>query len=893
MRDRRVTSRGFFGRSWSRALPVRFVSGPLGGALLGCVLGGAAQAQTPEYLNQDLSFEERVTDLVSRMTLEEKVSQMVDRAPAIERLGIPEYNWWNEALHGVARSGLATVFPQAIGLAATWNDSLMYRVATVISDEARAKHHEYERHGERQRYQGLTIWSPNINLFRDPRWGRGQETYGEDPYLTGRLAVQFIRGLQGDDPTYYKTIATVKHYAVHSGPEPERHEFDAVASERDFRESYLPHFETGIREAGAYSLMCAYNRVYGKAACGSDLLLQQILRGEWRFPGYVVSDCGAIRDMFTRHHVVETAAEAAALGVRSGTDLNCGSVYPNLVEAVRQGLIAEGEIDTAVKRLFLARFKLGMFDAPERVRWAQIPISVLDQPSHRALALEATEQSIVLLKNENRALPLRKDLGTIAVIGPNSDEWFMLLGNYNGIPADPVTPLRGIREAVSPQTRVLFATGSELAEGFPVMQAAPSSPFATAAGRPGFDVEYFASRTLEGVPLFRGTDSTLDADWGEGAPREDLGVDDFGVRWTTTFRPPQTGTYRLGLVGTIKCRLFLDDSLIVQSFYPTHDGEYPDPRMAQSPPLQLEGGHSYRLRVEGEESYGQAALQLRWAVPHETLEAEAVRVAERADGVVMFLGLTPRLEGEEMRVEIPGFRGGDRTRIDLPAPQQRLLERIVAVGKPTVLVLLNGSALAVNWAQDHVPAIVEAWYPGQAAGTAIADVLFGDYNPAGRLPVTFYRETEDLPPFENYDMAGRTYRYFGGTPLYPFGHGLSYTTFGYANLRTSAERIGGDGSITVRADITNTGTMAGDEVVQLYVRYPNSAVPRPMRDLRGYRRVTLRPGETRTVEFSLAASSLAFWDADADRWVVERRPVELEVGASSADIRLRKTITVR
>jgi len=722
------------------------------GVLLWGSIAGALPAQTPDYLNQDLPFERRVNDLVGRMTLEEKVSQMKDVAPAIERLGIPEYNWWNEALHGVARSGLATSFPQAIGLAATWDDSLIFQMATVISDEARAKHHEYVRAGSRQRYQGLTFWSPNINLFRDPRWGRGQETYGEDPFLTGRLAVQFIRGIQGDDPKYLKTVATVKHFAVHSGPEPERHSFDAVVSERDLRESYLPHFAAGIREGGAYSLMCAYNRVDGKAACGSDMLLEGILRGEWGFSGYVVSDCGAIDDIYLRHKVVATGAEAAALAVKTGTDLECGRVYTNLVDAVKQGLITEQEIDTAVKRLFLARFKLGMFDSPDRVRWAQIAYGVLDRPTHRELARRVARESIVLLKNAGGVLPLRKDLATLAVLGPNADQWRMLLGNYNGMPADPVTPLRGIREAVGRETRVLYARGADLADGFP------------------------------------GTDGP--------------------------------------------------------------------------------------------------------SVPAETLAVEAVKAARQADAVVLFLGLTARLEGEEMRVELEGFRGGDRTRIDLPAAQERLLERIVAVGKPTVLVLLNGSALAVSWAQQHVPAIVEAWYPGQAGGTAIADVLFGDYNPGGRLPVTFYKSVDDLPPFDDYRMEGRTYRFFKGTPLYPFGYGLSYTSFAYKQLRTSAGTLRADDTLTVRVDVTNTGQREGDEVVQLYVRHLGSRVTRPREDLRGYRRVTLRPRETRTVQFPLVAASLAYWNPDSHRWVVEDEPVEIAVASSSADLRLRRTVRV-
>ena len=851
-----------------------------------------AQEVTPAYKNEALSFEVRVKDLVGRMTLEEKVLQMKDIAPAIPRLDVPEYNWWNEALHGVARSGLATVFPQAIGLAATWDDSLMFRMATVISDEARAKHHEYLRNNSHQRYQGLTFWSPNINLFRDPRWGRGQETYGEDPFLTGRLGVQFIRGLQGDDPKYFKTVATVKHFAVHSGPEPERHAFDAVVSERDLRESYLPHFEMGIREGGAYSLMCAYNRVDGKAACGSDMLLKDILRGEWKFPGYIVSDCGAIDDIYLRHKVVETAPEAAALGVRTGTDLDCGRVYPNLVDAVKQGLISEAQIDTSVTRLFLARFKLGMFDSPDHVKWARIPFSVLDQASHRQLALQAARESMVLLKNAGQALPLRKDLGTIAVIGPNSDQSRMLLGNYNGEPADAVTPLRGIREAVSKSTRVLYARGSDLADGFPVLDVVPPSAMSTRAGQPGIDAEYFKTSAMTGAPLFTGVDSTINVNWRAGAPRADMNVDDFGVRWTASFRPPATGTYRLGLIGTVKFQLYLDDSLVIRSVYQTHDGEFPDPRLAQSAPMRLEGGRAYRLRIDAQETYGDAQLQFLWSQPHETLEAEAVKAAQQADVVVMFLGLTARLEGEEMPVQIDGFRGGDRTAIDLPAPQQTLLEHIVAIGKPTVLVLLNGSAVAVNWAQDHVPAIVEAWYPGQAAGTAIADVLFGDHNPGGRLPVTFYKSVADLPAFEDYRMAGRTYRFFTGAPLYPFGYGLSYTTFAYKNLQTSADRLPSNGSLTVRVDVTNTGKRAGDELVQLYVQHVGSKVDRPREDLRGYKRVALNPGQTRTVEFVVPAASLAYWDAASHGWVVEPDAIRLRVGASSADIRLEKTVNV-
>ncbi len=860
-------------------------------AIVGLTGATGLPAQTPPSLNDALPIATRVNDLVSRMTLAEKVSQMKDVAPAIDRLGIPAYNWWNEALHGVARSGLATVFPQAIGIAATWNEPLVFRMATVISDEGRAKYHEYVRNNSRQRYQGLTFWSPNINLFRDPRWGRGQETYGEDPYLTGRLAIPFIRGLQGDDPKYFKTVATVKHFAVHSGPEPERHEFDVSVSERDYRESYLPQFDMGIREAGAYSLMCAYNRLEGLPACSSKPLLQDLLRGEWKFPGFIVSDCGAIDDIYLRHKVVATAAEAAASAVKAGTDLDCGRVYPNLVEAVGKGLITEAEIDVSVKRLFVGRFRLGMFDPLEKVRWAATPFSVLDQPSHRALARTVAHESLVLLKNAGSVLPLRKDIGTIAVIGPNAHEPRMLLGNYNGEPADPVTPLRGIREAVSRSTRVLHAPGSDLADGFPTSGTVPASAFTTPDGAPGLRAQFFASSRLDSLPRLTRTDSALLFDWKDGAPSGDLPVDAFSVRWTGMLRPPMTGLYRLGLSGTMRFRMLLDDSVVVASRYPQRDGEFPDPRAVQTPPVHLEAGRSYRLVVEANETYGDAQLEMLWSTPSDSLRSDAVRIARQADAVVMFLGLTPRLEGEEMPITIDGFRGGDRTRIDLPALQQRLLESIVALGKPTVVVLLNGSALAVNWADANVPAILEAWYPGQAGGTAIADALFGDYNPGGRLPVTFYRTVADLPSFENYDMAGRTYKYFNGLPLYPFGHGLSYTTFRYGRPRLSVPALRPGDTLTVRVDVTNTGRRDGDEVVQLYTRHASSRVARPRRELRGFARVPLKAGETRTVTMRVPASHFAYWDTATHAWTLESAPVNIELGSSSADI--RQTVTVR
>jgi beta-glucosidase len=536
--------------------------------------------------------------------------------------------------------------------------------------------------------------------------------------------------------------------------------------------------------------------------------------------------------------------------------------------------------------------QLGMFDPPERVRWAGIPYEVVDAPEHDSLALEVARASMVLLKNAGGTLPLPKDLGTLAVIGPNADEWLMLLGNYNGVPSDPVTPLRGIREAVSPGTRVLYARGSDLAERFPTFERIRGTVLRTPDGAPGLRAEYFAGYEPTGTPLFTGVDSVLDADWKAGAPRADLDEDDFSARWTGTVTPAATGEYRLGLIGTTRFRLFLDDSLVVRSQYGYRD-EFGDPRLVPSEPVTLEGGRSYDVRVEAQESYGDASVELQWTEPGRDLLGEAVTTARQADAVVLFLGLTARLEGEEMRVDLNGFRGGDRTSLDLPAAQQELLERVVGVGKPTVLVLLSGSALSVGWAQEHVPAIIQAWYPGQEAGTAIADVLFGDYNPGGRLPVTFYRSVDDLPPFESYDMEGRTYRFFRGAPLYPFGHGLSYTSFAYSDLSTSADVLPADGEITVRVEVTNTGTRAGDEVVQLYVEHLGSSVPRPIRDLRGFRRIHLEPGERRTVALTLSASSLAYWNADEDRWVVEDEAIRLAVGASSADLRLTRDVRLQ
>ena len=817
----------------------------------------------PPYKNPNLPIETRVNDLVSRMTLEEKVLQMQNAAPAIERLGIPAYDWWNEALHGVARAGYATVFPQAIGLAATWDTKLMHEVADVISTEARAKHHEFVRNNRHARYQGLTFWSPNINIFRDPRWGRGQETYGEDPYLTARLGVEFVKGLQGNDPRYFKVIATPKHYAVHSGPEPERHSFDAKAYERDLRETYLPAFRATIVEGKAYSVMCAYNRTNDEPCCANKKLMTDILRGEWRFNGYVVSDCGAIRDIWEYHKFVKTEAEASALAVRAGTDLTCGGEYVTLLQAVKQGLITEAEIDTAVKRLMTARFRLGMFDPPEMVPYARIPFSQNDTPEHRQLALQSARESIVLLKNANRTLPLRKDLKSIAVIGPNADAPEVLWGNYNGRPSRLITPLAGIKNAVSANTKVVYALGSTLA-GEPVVTVP-----ASALGN-GLKAEYFNNTELRGPAATVRTDARIDFNWGRYKPTPELSENNFSVRWTGKLTPPESGKYTLGFTADDGARLYLDGQLLVEAWSN-------NPTKTATKEITLEAGRSYDLRMEYFQNNREAVAKLVWSYPRlaERMIEEAVKATQEADASVLVLGISAGLEGEEMNVNVAGFRGGDRTDLSLPQSQEALLKAVVATGKPVVVVLLSGSALAVNWANDNASAMLQAWYPGGEGGTAIADVLFGDYNPAGRLPVTFYKSVDQLPPFTDYSMQGRTYRYFKGEPLYPFGYGLSYTRFAYSNVRVKSVKIGEPVKVVV--DVTNAGEREGDEVVQLYLTDVAASAPVPIKTLVGFERISLRPQEKRTVTFTITPRQMSLIDNN-DKRVIEPGEFLISIG---------------
>jgi beta-glucosidase len=836
----------------------------LAGAAIFCV---AQQDSTPAYKNPQLSFADRARDLEKRMTLEEKISQLGHTSDAVERLGIPEYNWWNEGLHGVARAGVATVFPQAIGLAATFDDVLLFKDADAISTEFRAKYNENKgKDGSSAWYKGLTVWSPNINIFRDPRWGRGQETYGEDPYLTSRMGVAFVKGLQGDDPKYLKTVATPKHFAVHSGPEATRHEVDVPVSRHDMEDTYLPAFRTTVMDGNAESVMCAYNSINGEPACANKVLLTDHLRAAWNFQGYVVSDCAAIEDISARHRFKSTLEEGVTAGLAAGTDLICGSPQARVhlereaaLNAVHQGILPESTIDTAVTRTLSARFRLGLFDPPALVRWSNLGLSANDKVAHRELALKTARESLVLLKNENHILPLKKTYPKIAVIGPNADSLDALEGNYNGTPSAPVTILSGLRKRF-PQSKIRYVQGTGLIGT--VVSPVPTVALYTSMARTkhGLNAEYFDNIKLEGESVMRRTDADVNFVWAFNGVSPKL-QSNYSVRWTGVLSPLTTGDYIIGFTGQDGYRVWINGEPLVDDWTPHR------PSTTQTKAIHLAKSESYSIKIEYFETIRSAEAKLVWGVPGRE-EDEAVKAARSSDLVVMVLGLSARVEGEEMKVKADGFSGGDRTSLDLPAPQERLLERVYAAGKPVVLLLTNGSALAVNWANDHVPAILEAWYPGEAGGTAVAGVLAGDFSPGGRLPVTFYKSVDQLPPFENYSMASRTYRFFSGDPLYPFGYGLSYTTFQYSNPRVSSESITADGDVAISADVTNRGAMDGDEVVQLYLAREASAGA-ALKELRGFDRIHLAHGQTRTVTFRLRERDLSVVDMDGQRRVIK------------------------
>jgi beta-glucosidase len=818
------------------------------------------------FRNPSLPIAERVDDLVSRMTLQEKVEQMMHAAPAIPRLGIPAYNWWSEGLHGVANTGYATVFPQAIGMAASFDPELLHTEAGVIATEFRAKYNEELREkGYSDWFHGLTVWSPNINIFRDPRWGRGQETYGEDPFLTAQMGVAFVTGLQGDNQKSLQALSTPKHFAVHSGPESTRHVADVQISNHDLEDTYLPAFRATVL-AGAGSVMCAYNSIDGKPACAQPMLLQEHLRHDWGFHGYVVSDCGAAGDIFRNHHYAETMPEGMADAVKAGMDIIC--TWPvqqvkmesdAVLAAVQQGLLPEADINRSVRRLFTARMELGMFDPPSMVPYSTISISQNDTGRNRELALTAARETLVLLKNEDNLLPLGTRYKNIAVIGPNADSLNSLVGNYNGTPSHPVTVLAGIRKRFA-ASNVFYAQGSSLI-GQPLAPV-PAKFLKNNSGAEGFSAEYFQGHELHGAPVFKRTDEGVNFEWQDGvAPNL---KSDFSVRWTGTLIPPTTGDYEIGFSGTGNFRFWFADQLVGEFFF-AGTGR------TATKTLRLEAGHAYQVKIEQSQMASAGHARFVWHEPGAKKDyTDAVR---KADVIVAILGLSSELEGEEMPIDVPGFRGGDRTTIDLPQVQCDLLEDLVASGKPVVLVLMNGSALAVNWANGHVPAILEAWYPGEEGGTAVAEALAGDFSPSGKLPVTFYKSVDQLPPFADYDMKGRTYRYFTGEPLYPFGYGLSYTRFAFSNLTFGKNTLGATDDLTATVDVENTGKMAGDEVVELYLAHPG-VDGAPIRWLAGMRRVNMKPGETKSVAIQIPNRNLSIVTPDGTRRIV---PGELRV----------------
>ena len=856
--------------------------GLLAGLALVCPAPAQENAQLP-YLNPSLPLEKRVDDLIGRMTLGEKVSQMRDHAVAIPRLDVPKYDWWNEGLHGVAFAGYATNFPQVIGMAATWDTDLVHRMGVTISTEARAKYNDAIRHGQREQFFGLTFWAPNINIFRDPRWGRGQETYGEDPFLTARMGVAFVSGMQGNDPKYFRVVSTPKHYAVHSGPEPLRHGFNVDVSPHDLEDTYLPAFRATVTEAHAQSVMCAYNAIDGAPACASTMLLEDHLRDAWKFDGYVVSDCAAVADIFNGHHYSADMPHAAAAAVKAGTDLECGfglgQAYPSLADAVHQNLIKESEIDNALRRLFRARFKLGMFDPLPSYAYGRIPVSEVNSAEHRQLSLRAARESMVLLKNEGHTLPLKAGIARIAVVGPTAELVQSLQGNYNGPPPEPVYPLNGIEKRFS-SAKVAYAQGATLVEGLavPIEHTALHPSSGSGFGLTG---EYFNSPDLTGAPTLTRTDRNINFNWDKVVPVKGLQRNNYSVRWSGTFIPPAAGEYKLGVRANYcyACenaegfKLYLDGKLVVEN------GEKTGERGGVvEAPVTFADTKPHQIRLEYFHRTGSAGIDLVWQAPAAALLNEAVAAAKQSDVVIAFVGLSPALEGEEMPVKLEGFSGGDRTSIDLPASQEELLKAVAATGKPLVVVLQNGSALAVNWAQQHASAILEAWYPGEEGGTAIADTLAGDYSPAGRLPLTFYSSLSQIPPFEQYSMQGRTYRYFADKPLYGFGFGLSYTTFAYKDLKIASPSVKAGDPVTVEADVQNTGARAGDEVVQLYLTQPRG-FETPLRVLAGFKRVHVAAGQSAHVSLTIDPRFLGQVDEKGTRVIM---PGEYTVSLAGA-----------
>jgi beta-glucosidase len=811
----------------------------------------------PAYMNPALPAEQRAADLVQRMTVEEKVTQLVNQSRAVPRLNIPAYDWWSEALHGVARGG-TTEFPEPIGLAATFDPDSIHSMAVAIGTEGRIKHAQAMKDGNSGFFEGLDFWAPNVNIFRDPRWGRGQETYGEDPFLSAHMGVAYVTGMQGDDPKYYRAISTPKHFAVHSGPEPTRHFADVDVSKHDELDTYLPAFRAAVTEGKAGSVMCAYNAINGQPACVNEFLLQDQLRGKWNFRGYVVSDCDAVVNIYRDHHFTGTQPEASALAVERGMDNECidggekvedDHDYKPYLDAYKQGILKESEIDTALTRLFTARMKLGMFDPPGTGPYSKIDEKELDSAEHRALARKLANESMVLLKNDG-ILPLKQGAIKIAVVGPLADQTRYLLGNYNGQPTHTVSVLDGLKTEF-PEAQITFVPGTQYlqTEG----DIVPSSALTTPEGKPGLAVTFSTGGGFrdKGAVLATRQVSSVDLKSNE-IPREASGKYPLLVEWNGFLAANETGEYSLGLRGIGDFAMVVIDGKPLSLQYLNSEQS-----QAKTGHVHLEQGKKVAVKVSYRLSKaGPIEAQLFWAKYDPGPSPEAIAAARNSDVVIVVLGITSDLEGEEMPVNEEGFSGGDRASIDLPKPEEELLEAVTATGKPVVLVLANGSALAVNWASEHANAILESWYAGEEGGSAIAETLSGKNNPAGRLPVTFYTGIEQLPHFEDYSMRDRTYRYFHGKPLYPFGYGLSYTTFSYSDLTLPKAAINAGEPLVAEATVTNTGRREGDEVAQLYLSFP-SVPGAPLRALRGFKRVHLKPGESQKVRIELKDRDLS------------------------------------
>jgi len=841
----------------------------------------SVKAQQYPFQDYKLPFERRVDDLVSRLTLEEKVFQMLNSAPAIPRLKIPAYDWWNETLHGVARTPFkVTVFPQAIAMAATFDSDALFKMADYSALEGRAIYNKAVELGRtNERYLGLTYWTPNINIFRDPRWGRGQETYGEDPYLTATLGDAFVRGLQGNDPKYLKAAACAKHYAVHSGPEPLRHVFNADVSKFDLWDTYLPAFEKLVTQSKVAGVMCAYNAFQGQPCCASDLLMTDILRKQWNFTGYVTSDCWAIDDFYKNHKTHKDAAAASADAVFHGTDIDCGTeAYKALLTAVKNGIITEKDIDVSIKRLFMIRFRLGMFDPAAMVKYANTPITVLESNDHKAHSLKMARESMVLLRNEANTLPLKKGLKKIVVLGPNADNAIAVLGNYNGTPSKITTVLEGIKNKVGQNTQVIYEQAVSFTNDTLLNYLNLDQQLAI-DGKPGFKAEYFKNQNLEGTPVFSQMESSLKHEWQEGQQMEGgLTANHFSARYSTNFKAAQTGSMTFELEGDDGYRLFINGKKVLDAWTRNRWG-------AQTYKLETVKDSTYKLVVEYWQGEGSAKIRFSGGAFMRTDFNALVKRHQDADAFIFVGGISPQLEGEEMKVDLPGFSGGDRTSIMLPQAQTEFMKALKNSGKPVVFVMMTGSAIAIPWEAENIPAIVNSWYGGQSAGTAVADLLFGDYNPSGRLPVTFYKSDQDLANFNDYSMENRTYRYFKGKPLFGFGYGLSYTSFRYEGLTTPANIKAGKGT-TLSVKITNTGKMQGDEVVQLYVTHSDPKIKTARKALKGFQRINLAPGKSQLINFNLQPDDLTYIDENGQKKPLTGK-IRLSVGGSQPDETLK------